>query len=104
MTVIFWLPKIIARDGGEWKCHYCGHLLVPYHERNDDQYYVLGEKYPPLKPEYRHAVADHVIPKSRGGSDDLSNLVACCEQCNGQKGAKTPEEFLEWKKCKGVKS
>lgn len=36
---------------------------------------------------------DHVIPKSRGGSDDPSNLVAACKRCNTSKGAKTPEEW-----------
>lgn len=35
---------------------------------------------------------DHVIPKSRGGSDDLSNLVWACNRCNSKKGARTPEE------------
>lgn len=30
---------------------------------------------------------DHVIPKSRGGTDDESNLVAACEDCNRGKGA-----------------
>lgn len=29
---------------------------------------------------------DHVIPTSRGGSDDDSNLVACCWPCNRRKG------------------
>jgi 5-methylcytosine-specific restriction endonuclease McrA len=35
---------------------------------------------------------DHVIPKSRGGSDDKSNLVWCCHSCNSKKWARTPEE------------
>jgi hypothetical protein len=35
---------------------------------------------------------DHVIPKSRGGSDDPSNLVWACNRCNSKKGARTPEE------------
>ena len=30
MSVIHRLPEIIARDGGEWICHYCKHKLVPY--------------------------------------------------------------------------
>lgn len=37
---------------------------------------------------------DHVIPVSRGGSDDESNLVAACKPCNRDKGAQTPEEWL----------
>jgi hypothetical protein len=39
-------------------------------------------------------VLDHVIPLSRGGSNDASNLVACCEPCNSEKGALTPDEWL----------
>ena len=35
---------------------------------------------------------DHVIPKSRGGSNDNSNLVWACGECNVKKGRKTPEE------------
>jgi hypothetical protein len=36
---------------------------------------------------------DHVIPRSRGGSDDASNLVPACKKCNSSKGARTPEEW-----------
>ena len=25
---------------------------------------------------------DHLIPKSRGGTNDLSNLIGCCQRCN----------------------
>ena len=25
---------------------------------------------------------DHVIPRGKGGSDTLSNLVCCCARCN----------------------
>lgn len=35
---------------------------------------------------------DHVIPKSRGGSDEWDNLVACCAHCNVRKGNRTPKE------------
>jgi 5-methylcytosine-specific restriction endonuclease McrA len=37
--------------------------------------------------------ADHVIPKSRGGSDRPCNRVAACGSCNQKKGNKTAEEF-----------
>jgi 5-methylcytosine-specific restriction endonuclease McrA len=36
---------------------------------------------------------EHLIPKSRGGSDRLSNLVLACETCNIVKGQRTAEEF-----------
>lgn len=35
---------------------------------------------------------DHVIPRSRGGKTEWTNIVAACYECNGRKGDKTPEE------------
>lgn len=37
---------------------------------------------------------DHIIPQSRGGSDDPRNLVTACRPCNSSKNACTPEEWL----------
>lgn len=36
---------------------------------------------------------DHVIPISRGGADDIFNVVPACKACNSAKGAKMP---LDW--------
>lgn len=36
---------------------------------------------------------DHVMPKSRGGSDSWENLVACCLKCNNAKGDRTLAEI-----------
>jgi 5-methylcytosine-specific restriction endonuclease McrA len=36
---------------------------------------------------------DHVVPRSRGGADTWTNLVACCVRCNNVKGDRTPEEM-----------
>ena len=35
---------------------------------------------------------DHIIPKSQGGRDKWSNVVAACKRCNHRKGARTPEQ------------
>lgn len=37
---------------------------------------------------------DHVVPLSRGGSNDASNIVAVCRSCNSRKSDKTLNEFL----------
>lgn len=37
---------------------------------------------------------DHVIPTALGGSDDPSNLVAACRDCNAGKGASSPDMEL----------
>lgn len=37
---------------------------------------------------------DHVQPRSRGGSNEPSNIVLACRNCNSAKGARTPAEWL----------
>ncbi len=36
---------------------------------------------------------DHIVPRSRGGSDRVSNLTLACHRCNQKKGNQTAEEF-----------
>ena len=50
------------------KCAYCGETNVPLE-------------------------IEHIIPKSRGGSDRVSNLTLSCHECNQRKGNKTAAEF-----------
>lgn len=47
------------------------------------------------KMRFKDASADHVRPKSKGGSDSNENLVLCCEYCNRAKGTKSLKQFLE---------
>jgi hypothetical protein len=65
------LENLILRDGG---CQYCG--------KSESE----------LRRARIRLTRDHIIPRSRGGSDSFRNLVAACQRCNGQKGARTPEE------------
>ena len=50
------------------KCAYCGKTDVPLE-------------------------IEHIIPKSRGGTDRVSNLTLACHDCNQKKGDLTAEEF-----------
>lgn len=54
--------QVLERDG--FRCRYCGTSGS------------AGELH-----------VDHVMPVSRGGSDDMNNLVASCHACNLGKGA-----------------
>jgi 5-methylcytosine-specific restriction endonuclease McrA len=35
---------------------------------------------------------DHVVPRSKGGKTEWSNIVSCCEACNRKKANRTPAE------------
>ena len=37
---------------------------------------------------------DHIIPKAKGGGDEMHNLVAACARCNQAKGVKSQGAFL----------
>jgi len=36
---------------------------------------------------------EHIVPRTRGGSDRVSNLTISCRRCNQKKGSRTAEEF-----------
>ncbi len=59
--------NIYARDN--CTCQYCGRRM-PRHDLN----------------------LDHVIPRSKGGTSMWENVVCSCQECNRQKGGRTPHE------------
>ncbi|KAG1666407.1 hypothetical protein FOA52_006516 [Chlamydomonas sp. UWO 241] len=64
----------VMQQRGPLRCRYCGigtvrrHWSDYNHHRSDT------------------ATVDHVIPRSKGGTDDPCNLVIACRKCNCQKG------------------
>jgi hypothetical protein len=38
------------------------------------------------------ATIDHILPRSKGGIHEWTNVVACCLRCNRKKGDRTPQE------------
>lgn len=36
---------------------------------------------------------DHIIPRSRGGTNTWGNVICCCFSCNQKKGDRTPKEM-----------
>lgn len=68
----------ILRTNG-LKCYYCFRLMITR---------SYNSKVAPSR--------DHVIPLSRGGSNDGDNIVICCRMCNEIKGKLTGEEYTAW--------
>lgn len=57
-------------------------------EKFDHQCAYCGAKDVPLN-------IDHVIPRAKGGTNRISNLVVACVKCNLRKGARSLEDFLK---------
>ena len=55
-------------------------------EKFDRECVYCGKENVPLEVE-------HIVPKSRGGSDRVDNLTISCRDCNREKGNQTVEEF-----------
>jgi hypothetical protein len=53
-----------------------------------------------LDPEQPEATVDHVIPLSRGGTNQPRNLVLACTMCNHGKGERTMAEWFHRDGCR----
>lgn len=73
-AVRFSRKNVLQRDA--YQCQYCGH-----------------------KFDKSSLTMDHVIPKSKGGTNAWSNVVTCCKSCNERKGDKLLSE-LGWQLAK----
>ncbi len=49
----------------------------------------------------KNITIDHIIPVSRGGTNDIDNLQPLCKSCNSSKGNKSMEGFLTYLERKG---
>lgn len=61
--------SLLKQSGG--RCIYCGHELT-----------------------VSNMTVDHIIPKSAGGGDAETNLIACCKECNAKKADQALGVFL----------
>lgn len=75
---------ILAEEQGGWFCIYCGCELSPNR--------------PGGNRKRGYAEVDHLVPISKGGTDDLSNLALACVTCNTQKKAMTAHDFVLWRR------
>lgn len=69
--------RLALRANEKLNCHYCGREVWINH-----------------KNRMLRATGDHLIPLSRGGINEISNVVVACYRCNKIKGPLTDSEFL----------
>lgn len=73
---VYQILKTSAREGGI--CVYCGKVMR------------LVDKKP-----YKNTFSiDHKVSLARKGTNDLSNLVVCCHECNIVKGTMSADTFM----------
>jgi len=72
------LRKLIWEKAGG-KCVYCS-VEVTYYSKKSNSLEI-----------------DHVVPKSKGGSDDESNLACACRGCNRAKHDMSAEKFAQYR-------
>lgn len=51
---------------------------------------------------FRNMTIDHIIPRSRGGTDDPENLQLLCAACNSMKGNRSQEYLIERLREEGI--
>ena len=52
---------------------------------------------------FRNFTVDHVVPRSRGGTDHIDNLQLLCGACNSTKGTGTQEELIARLQAQGIR-
>lgn len=85
----------------ETHCHYCGCELIAPGTKRAEPYYEYKVKHIAnqvirgwyLRLQYGVFSVDHIIPESKGGTDELDNLIAACMNCNMKKGDRSYESF-----------
>lgn len=64
--------RIYERDG--WRCWACLNRVAN------------GRDIKTARPGVRLATLDHVLSRAKGGTNDASNLITMCGECNSDKG------------------
>ena len=72
-----WLERHLALQDD--LCAYCGVTMLPMS--------VKGK-------EHIRATVDHIVPRSKGGPDEILNTLAACQRCNSAKDDLSVEEFV----------
>ncbi len=76
------------------------HNLIPSHEKRhiyDRQNGLCA--YCGQHRNIKYMTVDHIMPLSKGGTDDVENLQCTCKMCNRLKSDMLPSEFTDFVRC-----
>ena len=76
-----------AYKEGRWNIHDLFEFNIAKIKQNDYCWYC-GKEMEPSK-----LTKDHVFPKSKGGANDMDNIIMVCKECNSSKGKM---DLFEW--------
>lgn len=82
-----WGNYLARRDGG-MRCHYCSIPLKRGYLQNPE---VIADL---RRAGFGLATVDHVVPLSKGGSNEPWNMVLACSDCNEAKDDTSYRSFL----------
>jgi 5-methylcytosine-specific restriction endonuclease McrA len=98
-----WIEEYRKTEKGKYMQRMYVHqrrLIVESLEKVD--YNLLKEKFDKLGNKCvvcgscENLTIDHIIPITKGGTNDICNLQPMCKSCNSAKNNKTMEEFLQY--------
>jgi 5-methylcytosine-specific restriction endonuclease McrA len=101
------LPYCSKRRDAKGYCSYHYHLIsiIDVNKEFEEIFgyppyicYICGRQYNEWHS--NELELDHVIPKSNGGSDDITNLLPTCKMCNRMKDKFLFDDFVN--KCKEI--
>lgn len=94
--------QLITRKAAVWYDYYAIKLLYDYNdkkrfkqqamERDNWTCYICSKI---MHPTHAELTADHIISRSKGGTDYPENIACCCKNCNNQKGNMDLEDYLQ---------
>ncbi len=93
-----WLQRRAERIGGRWLkeetcCEFCGNEMW-FTDFETIPEFIRRSKYRGDDVTSRVATLDHIIPLSSGGLHEHCNLTTMCKECNMEKGAQDPTEWM----------
>jgi 5-methylcytosine-specific restriction endonuclease McrA len=87
---VIFMTHLVERDGSKCKC--CGKEGTHYEARQwRDKNGIHLDLY---ADDGTLLARDHIIPKSKGGTDTIDNFQILCEYCNSAKGGEIMDNYL----------